>query len=144
MNPVDESVPLTNENIDKILEYLPYFQNSSNKFYEFIDSNNNSNELFQFPYYKYSDKVFEFEKELYTQRFIINFRWSSWIRKAAKYSVEREQLLIADLGDIRKLLTVAIKQNEVFEGLLAEVIDSGFMLRILERLKAIREELYPY
>jgi len=141
MKQVDESVPLTKENLDKILEYLPYFQNRSNNFYEFIDSNKNPNELFQFPYYKYSDKVIEFEKELYNQNFITNFRWTKGARKAAKYSLDKKSLYKVNLEEIRKLLTTILKQNEVVEGLLAEVIETGFMCRILERIKEIREEL---
>jgi len=141
MNQVDESVPLTKENMDKILEYLPYFQNRSNKFYDFIDSDSESDKLFQFPYYKYSDKVIEFEKELYNQNFITTFRWTKGSKKAAEYSVGKQSLSKAKLEDIRKLITTIIKQNGVIEGLLAEVIETGFLCKILERLKEIKEEL---
>ena len=62
------------------------------------------------------------------------FNWTSW----DKCRCEPEEL--DSLEDVRKLLTLLVRQDRFCGGSLCAVCSSGFMLRVLERLRHLYAE----
>jgi len=122
-------------NIDNLLEYLPYFKNRENHFFELI------NKPHQLPFYSYSEMVMIFYKSLYDENMIKMFDWSKWGSEAKKYFTDPLKLEKADLPTIQKLFTTIIRADRFSEGLLGDMIDDGVILNLLVRLEQIREEI---
>ena len=125
---------MENKNIDSILKYLPYFKNRSNKFYR-IDK-----EQIMDPYI-YSRKVRDFIKSIYKENFTVVFDYPRWQMQALKYYKDSKLLKSADIITLRKLLTLHIRKDRFVSGHLVEMIDSGHILKILKRLKEIRDTI---
>lgn len=136
---VEESVPLTKENIDNILKYLPLLEDKANKFY--CEDSQDESGAVVLPFYVLTGIGLKFYEDLYKEGFVTKFRWIDWIAEAGEYSASDEKLSKADLKDIQRLLTIIVRQGRFCEGLLEETIESGLMLKILKRLKEIREEI---
>jgi len=136
---VEESVPVTKENIDNILKYLPLFEDKANKF--FFEAPQDEPGVVVLPFYLPTIVGLKFYEDLYKERFVTKFRWMDWIAEAGEYSASDEKLSKADLKDVRRLFTIIVRQDRFCEGLLEETIESGLVLKILRRLKEIREEM---
>lgn len=121
--------------IDALLEYLPYFQDQNNEFHQVI------NKPPQVPYYDYSNTVDNFYHDLYHRNMILGFDWTQWTDEGQKYIKMRELLATADITVILKLFTLIIRSDRFTEGLLGDMIDNGFILDLLVRLKGIRGEI---
>ena len=122
-------------NIDKLLEYLPYFKDKENHFFELVDKPP------QLPFYSYSGIVMSFYKSLYDENMIKMFNWSDWSAEAKKYINDYSLLEKADLPTIQKLFTTIIRADRFNEGLLGDMIDDDVILNLLVRLEKIREEI---
>src|SRR3990170_8492381 len=122
------------ENIEKVLEYLSYFEDANNDFFHI------SKELSLDPYI-YNIKVQEFIKILYAGNFIQSFDWVAWQDEAEKFATNEHMLKNADLTIIIQLFTTHIRKERFCSGHLACMIGSGHILQLLKRLKTIREEL---
>ncbi len=122
-------------NIDKLLEYLPYFKDTENQFSELI------NKPHQIPFYSYSHMVMEFYKSLYNENMIKMFDKSKWGVEPKTYINDQSLLKNVDLSTIQKLFTTIIRADRFIEGLLDDMIENGFILNLLVRLEQIREEI---
>ena len=122
------------ENIEKVLKYLPYFEDANNTFFHL------SKESSLDPYI-YNIKVQEFIKILYSGNFIQSFDWIAWQDEAEKFATDEHLLKNADLTTIIKLFTTHIRKERFCSGHLACMIGSGHILQLLKRLKTIRKEL---
>ncbi len=136
---VEESVPLTKENVDNILKYLPLLEDKANKFYR--EASQDESGAVVLPFYVLTGIGLKFYEDLYKEGFVTKFKWMDWITEAREYSASDEKLSKADLNDIRRLLTIIVRQGRFCEGLLEETIESGLMLKILKRLKEIRKKM---
>ena len=121
--------------IESLLEYLPYFQEQNNQFYQVI------NKPPQFPYLNYSETVDKFRQDLYHLNMIIDFDWTQWIGEGEKYIDNRELLATVDITVLQKLFTSIVRSERFTEGLLGDMIDNGIILDLLVRLKCIRGEI---
>src|SRR3990172_13350590 len=81
------------ENIEKVLKYLPYFEDANNTFFHL------SKESSLDPYI-YNIKVQEFIKILYSGNFIQSFDWIAWQDEAEKFATDEHLLKNADLTTI--------------------------------------------
>lgn len=131
---MNQKIP-TIHGIDRLLEYLPYFQDQTNQFYEIVDKPP------QFPFASYSCMVSQFYKDLYQENMIQSFDWPGWTHEAHKYINDPEILNQADITIIQKLFTSIIRADRFNEGLLGRMIDQGVILNLLLRLKDIKEEI---
>jgi ADP-ribosyl-[dinitrogen reductase] hydrolase len=122
-------------NIDKLLEYMSYFDNKENNFFELIKKPP------QLPFYSYSKMVMKFYKSLYDENMIKMFNWSKWGSEAKKYFNDPLKLEKADLPTIQKLFTTIIRADRFSEGLLGDMIDEDVILNLLIRLEQIRKEI---
>ena len=124
---------ISNTSIDNILMFLPYFKNINKSFYK-IDKD----DLF-YPY-SYNREVNKFITTLKKEEFTIVFDWTEWQDEANKYFKDPKLIDATDIATLRKLMTMFIRKERFCSGFLNSVIDTGMILRILERLEAIKAE----
>ena len=129
-----EITEISIDNIEKALEYLPYFEDANNAFFHL------SKESSLDPYI-YNIKVQEFIKILYASNFIQSFDWIAWQDEAEEFVTDEHLLKNADLTTIIKLFTTHIRKERFCSGHLACMIGSGHILQLLKRLMAIRKEM---
>ena len=65
--------------------------------------------------------------------------WLGWQEVALRYFRHPELLDLADLEVVSRLLTVHVRRDRFSSGHLAQMIDSGHLRAIMERLRAIRD-----
>jgi O-acetyl-ADP-ribose deacetylase len=133
---------ITPHDVDAVLQYLPYFADPTNKFYEIDKGSFSEPSVINIEPFIYSQKVSEFITTLYHCNFIQEFDWTSY-DETEKY--KKHPILIgdADLEIIIKLLTTHVRADRFCSGHLASVLDNGYLLKILQRLAEIRKETSP-
>ena len=138
---VDESVPLTKKNIEVSLNYLPYFEDKNQKFFDILMPKRDGGNIVEYIYVTYSAKFMEFYRELHEQGFVTNFNWLDSTLESNDLSHYYELLEDADIMTLRKLITIIVRHDKHNEGFFADVIDSGLLLAMLNRLKVLNEEI---
>ncbi|KYC46040.1 MAG: hypothetical protein APG12_00315 [Candidatus Methanofastidiosum methylothiophilum] len=141
MSIVDESVQLSKKNIEVILNYLPYFEDTSQKFFDIISPKREAGNIVEYIYVKYSAKFMEFYRELHEQGFVTNFNWLDSNPNSDDLSPYYELLEDADILTLRRLFTMIVRHDKYNEGFFADVIESGLLLQMLNRLKLLKEEM---
>jgi hypothetical protein len=136
---IDESVPLTKKNIEVILNYLPYFEDKNQKFFDILMPKRDGGNIVEYIYVTYSAKFMEFYRELHEQGFVTNFNWLDSTLESNDLSHYYELLEDADIATLRKLITIIVRHDKHNEGFFADVIDSGLLLAMLNRLKELNE-----
>jgi len=125
------------ESIDRVLRFLPIFEQKGYKFSELCCPEPHDNGTLVLPFYEYSRDVNDFISTLYREGFIIPFNWPIWEYGRKLY--DKPQLLKrAKLETLQKLLTGHIRQDRFCEGHLACVLENGHISAILHRLEEIR------
>jgi hypothetical protein len=133
---------ITLHDVDAVLQYLTYFTNPNNKFYETDKSSLSKSSVINIEPYIYSHKVSEFITTLYSCNFIQEFDWISW-DECEKYQKDPHLIGDINLETIIKLLTAHVRADRFITGHLVSVIDNGHLLKILQRLSEIRKGLLP-
>lgn len=130
------------ENVDAILEYLPYFEDTSN---EFVKVENGQR--------YYDDEADFFKDDLYQENIYKTFdNLKDWEEKGWKYINNHELIKRLDLLTIMKIVYLIMQKENTRPGFLGKLMEDGTVLTILRRLKEIRDvneseitELYsPY
>ena len=130
----DESTPLTHEDIDAILKFLPKFEKPD--FSPGIAREGKG----EFSWVEYCHDVLAFELALYEHHFIVELDWEFWQRHAEEYYRNPDLLATADIPTLRRILTVHVRKDRLCEGHLARMFTSGQITGILHRLRDIAEE----
>lgn len=125
---------LKKKDIDAVLKYLPYFKDKTNSFYTIENGN------FYDPF-KYSSEVYQFINILYKHNFIIVFDHPSWQPEALKYIENPKLLESTNILTLRKLLTLHVRKERFCSGHLAATVDTGHLVKILERLGELKTNL---
>lgn len=130
------------ENVDAILEYLDYFEDTDN---EFVKIENGQ---------RYYDEEADFFKDdLYQENIYRTFdSLKDWEEKGWKYINNHELIKRLDLTEIQKIVYLIMQKENTRPGFLGKLMEDGTVLTILRRLKEIRDinkseitELYsPY
>ncbi len=138
---VDESVKLTKKNIEIILNYLEYFEDKNQKFYDIIMPKRDGGNIVDYIYVTYSDKFMEFYRALHDQGFVTNFNWLDSSIHSESLNEYYDLLEDADIKILRRLFTMIVRQDKHNEGFFADVIESGLLLAMLNRLEILNEEI---
>lgn len=130
------SFELTLQNLDKVLAFLPLFERKDTKFYEI-----ETDPLTIDPYI-YTYDVNRFVSTLYEEGFVLPFDWEAWFNDSKRcLSYEPTVLACASLDTLQKWITTHVRAEHFCNGHLAQLIDSGQILKILQRLATIRAEM---
>lgn len=121
------------EQLDAILKFLPVFESKGFSCGEWVVRKGHM------PHFRYHSDVDGFVLALYRQHIVLQFDWVSWKDEAKRHMARTDSLAEADLLTIRKLLTTHVRADRFVEGHLGQVLNSGHIVEILRRLKAIRE-----
>ena len=132
---MDEHPPLTTESIDALLQFLPIFEADEFVFGDWPPFDGG------FPAFDFSDDAGQFIDCLYHNNWVVPFDWPSWNEEAERLFNSPELLERADLETLRKLLTLHVRRDRFCEGHLSEMFDTGHLTMILERLRALRQDL---
>ncbi|MBS4029896.1 MAG: hypothetical protein KGZ63_00490 [Clostridiales bacterium] len=124
---------LSSENIDRILSYLPYFEDEQAEKFKMSDTS-------VIGPYVYDDKVVQFLKELYEEDIVLDFDWAGWRDEAATYFKDIDLIREANLETVRKLFTTIVRVERLVNGLVAEMIRTGVITDLLQRLQEVRSE----
>ena len=126
--------PASQTDYHKLLDYIPYFADSSNQFVECTEMQKNEDGSFSFPYCSYSEMVREFEKTVYDTEFIFKGDYLEGISGKATDPAFIER---CDLETLRKIMTSCVRGERFCEGHLASVIENGLILKVLKRLEEL-------
>ena len=131
MPPEEKLIPITKENIDKVLEFLPYFEDGSITIYKEGQEHDSPK------------GVYDFLRTLYEQKFTVEF--PSYKRRKDIYSFVDRVIPIseANIGDIASIFKIILAGDRLTMGggYLEDCIENGLVLALLERLKEIRDEM---
>ena len=83
--------------------------------------------------------VKEFVRALYDNNWLINTRWQGWADETTGYFEKPSLLCVADTEAIRRILTVHVRIDRLMPGEIADIIKTGYMLSILNRIEEICE-----
>jgi len=137
----EEPLPPTREQLSKILEYLPYFEDMKNNFFEFVPMREIKPGITQLSYYNYSGIVSDFIKCLEDHKFLINPYDHKCVRKyfsLLKGEIDSSSLI---LYDIQHIFSFVVNADRFCEGQIARAIEKGIFLKMLQRLNGIAEEI---
>jgi len=84
-------------------------------------------------------KIDEFIWCLINHGFVQDFDWGEWAVEANRYEEDTKLIEGADLATCIKLLTAYQRGDRFVDGLLAHMIESGQVVRVLHRLRALRD-----
>lgn len=137
----DTSKGITINGSDRVLEFLPIFQQKDFTPGEWSGTHESKKGIFSFPFYNYNKKIDEFVETLYEEGFIVEFDWPRWQDQAEQFYSNPELLKTADIVTIQKLLTTHIRKERFCDGHLACMLRDGHISAMLHRLKEIRKNM---
>ena len=137
----EESAQITKENIDKVLEFIPYFEDKANVFYILVPPREVKQGLYHVPYYDYSEKVSDFLYALYKENFTTHYGEAKDRDEIFRLINRVIPLSEAGIQDIRVIFKTILAGDRICEGYLARTIENGLVLDILKRLKEIGNEM---
>jgi hypothetical protein len=130
--------PLTKDNIEVLLHFLPIFEKEGYIFGEVVV------EKGQFPFASLSKDSQEFIRSAYDNNWVVSFDWIAWKDSdEGQHYQSLDALQEADIEALRKVLTTCIRQDRFVEGLMLDLLEQGYITAILRRLKEICEKDYP-
>ncbi|WP_098747614.1 DUF6508 domain-containing protein [Paenibacillus sp. EZ-K15] len=125
---------LTSEDVDRLLQYLEYFQDPGSVFYYEVNG-----------YMRESQEIGSFRKALDDVGFLMVFNWSDWLMENEIYrnldNNMDSSIMNADLETLRKLMTSYIRGDRFNEGLFISVCMKGHAAHILLRLRELKGTL---
>lgn len=97
-----------------------------------VNQNPDSDSLFT------DDKVQDFVEYAEKELCMRNFDWQAWTAEYKKYENRPDFIENADIGTLRKLVTVIVRGERFNAGVLQQAIDNGMLNVILKRLKVLQ------
>lgn len=87
------------------------------------------------PWASLSDDVISFVNTLYEQGVIVSFDWPAWKEaRGRRLYFDADAFAESSLDDMRRMLTMLVRQDRFVEGLLLAQIEKGTISRILQRV----------
>jgi len=135
-----DQVPVTRKNINKILEFLPYFGDKSNYFFALIEKREDKPGICHVPYYKPSPEILDFIYALKMENFLLPYDWDKDMSHILRFINGKRSMSEANLPDIRKIFITLSVGEKFCDGYLVNAVNSGVVLDALKRLEEIRKE----
>lgn len=126
---------VTVDGLDRVLSYLPVFERQPSKLHK-VDVARSPLDP-----YSHTAEIDQFIQTLYQEGFVTPFDWTNWQQEAGAFMQHPERVQTTDLETIQKLLTTHVRTERFNSGHLAQVIQTGHILTILNRLADIRSQM---
>lgn len=131
--------PITAEQIDAILPYLDHFEATGPSYGMTYEPPNDPN-VITLPRFRFDETARGFIQALYDHGWIAtDFDWRDWMDTAQEITETPGAIEAADAETIRKLLTTHVRYDRFCYDHLAAIFAEGQVVRLLQRLRAIRE-----
>lgn len=128
------------EAIAELLKFVPVLESPQFVAGEWHGGQRDADGIIHMPWFELSRDAAASVETLGKHGWIFVFDWMSWAEDARRI-VETDELERADVLTLRKLLTLLVRRDRFVEGSLGEAFESGLVLRILYRLRAVAEPL---
>ena len=123
---------------DAVLRFIPLLQRlTPEQVVRWEGGEPAGHDIITMAYPVYDGTVDELVQALYDHGFIQNFDWPSW-DEAQEYVKRPELVAGANLETCIKLLTTHVRTERFCDGHLAEMITSGHILAVLNRIDELR------
>jgi len=122
--------------IAALVEFIPVLESPHFVAGEWRGGQKDADGVIHMPWFELSVDALAFSRTLGKHGWIVVFDWMSWTGDARRL-VETDGLERADLLTLRKLLTLLVRRDRFVEGSLGEAFESGLVVRILYRLRAL-------
>ena len=133
-DPAEVLTPLTIQQIDALLEFLPHLEAVARGGYEAGTSGIST------PGTPQADNTWAFFKYLYDSGVIQGFEWMGW-RRGAELTNSEELLAAASLNDLHGFLIMHTRMDRIAEGHFDAMVENGHFAKVLRRLKILHETL---
>lgn len=87
--------------------------------------------------YRYDDELYALLETMRGMQFICEFDWMAFGKKAEQLIADEALLAKADLETLRKLFTAHSRNESLYDGHMASMIDSGHFQKAVMRLSAL-------
>lgn len=123
--------------VDRVLRHLPFLKRPDLVVSIDIPSRGQG-DIFMIGGEEHSPEITQLIQDLHENGFVTDFKWRAWQKSAQTYYKEPERLKYATLGTLQKLLTISVRKDRFCEGHFSEMVRSGHVTAIIERLAEIR------
>lgn len=132
--------PLSKEQIDKILSYLPYFK-TTQEFYRYETPKWKEDFYIKegftaTPVLVEDEKLKEFRQIIIDTKFCVAFDWMHW-EAGKEILMKPERIDNLDFLTLRMLLTAILRYDRFFEGAFAIAAQNRSIFNILSKLKSL-------
>lgn len=131
------------ENLSALASFLEQFEEEGFRFGEWIDPPAAEEDTFSLPIYSLGSEATAFIQACYDHGWISgDLNWPDWAstEEAARLRDDPDYLATASAEQLRRLLTVIVRQDRFVNGSLADHFESGLLHRILGRAKELEDE----
>jgi hypothetical protein len=131
------------ENLAALAKFLPRLEQPDFKAGAWVESPVRADGVFVMPYVDLGKTADEFVQMAYANEWVrSDFHWMEWAQTdEAKQMREGESALVSATADqLAQLLTMSIRMDRFSEGSLMADFESGLILRIVLRAKALLDE----
>ena len=141
-----ESDAETRKRLRALAPFAHRFQSPGFDFGQWVHPPARADGVLEFPYFAFSTEASDFIRTCYEVGWVQEFDWPGW-----KSSPEAIQLRDcpaaieeASPDQLGRLLTVLIRQDRFVEGALNGAFESGFLVRILQRIASLARFALPF
>ena len=135
---IEEFPKITEEQIDQLLAYLPYFEGEG-PFGVWEEQEKTHPHIIGIPHINYDEKVCEFLLLLRQTGFQVVYDWPGW-DEGREIISDPEKIAKSDLLTLRKLMTALVRSDRFVEGAFMSAIADGKIGLLLRQLKTLKDE----
>ena len=117
--------------------FLPLFRELAGRPIPFRGGGEESPGVIRLAYPELDGRVYGFLDACMEEGFVYSFDWPAFADRARELVEAPEALAGASLEALRRVLIVLVRQDRFGGGVLAEAVERGVLLRVLERMAAL-------
>jgi hypothetical protein len=137
----DGPLPLPDRDaIKAIVAWEPLLRRPPDELFRWEPSRTDEDGVMSLPYVEYSPAFLDFLRALSGHGFIVPFDWSAWADEGMAIQEDPSRIAVADLATVVRLFTMHVRADRFTEGHLAAVIERGWCLDLLARLRVLVED----
>jgi hypothetical protein len=127
--------------IDALLAYLPDFELAGFTPGAWHQSRETDRGAPSLPSYEFGEAVTSFIATCYEHDWVTPFDWPGWQEAGEQLTEDDIALGNTDTQTIRKLITLHVRKDRFCEGHLSNMFQRGHIVRLLHRLRDIRQAM---